>query len=246
MEWLLQAGTVRKTLQASIALQLATLATSYAIWVYEGCDPFMPFISDTDTNPVSGVPFTLGFSVSGLLIIVLSWQYYRLRADWISSHPGVLRLGPLNSASSILAVLAGAFTIWIAFTPWSEQLALHLVQAKVIFGGLGLWAILSAVMASDMASLDSRFEVVYRARRLRTVFMLACASLLGLSVLQYTGASFLDPVHFESYLEMVGVCTDLSIPAMSRAALFEWGMVLGLIAVAETGLHEASLLTSDE
>ncbi|SVC08245.1 uncharacterized protein METZ01_LOCUS261099, partial [marine metagenome] len=36
MEWLLQAGTVRKTLQASIALQLATLATSYAIWVYEG------------------------------------------------------------------------------------------------------------------------------------------------------------------------------------------------------------------
>jgi len=65
-------------------------------------------------------------------------------------------------------------------------------------------------------------------------------------VLQYTRASFLDPVHFESYLEMVGVCTDLSIPAMSRAALFEWGMVLGLIAVAETGLHEASLLTSDE
>jgi hypothetical protein len=45
---------------------------------------------------------------------------------------------------------------------------------------------------------------------------------------------------------MVGVCTDLSIPAMSRAALFEWGMVLGLIAVVETGLHEASLLTSDE
>jgi hypothetical protein len=33
---------------------------------------------------------------------------------------------------------------------------------------------------------------------------------------------------------------------MSRAALFEWGMVLGLIAVVETGLHEASLLTSDE
>ena len=246
MEWLLQASTVRKTLQASIALQLVTLATSYATWIYEGCDPFMPFISDTDTNPVSGVPFTIGFCASGLLILILAWQYYRLRADWISSHPGVPRLGPLNSASSILAALAGAFTIWIAFTPWSEQLALHLVQAKVIFGGLGLWAILSTVMASDMASLDSRFGAVYRTRRLRTVFTLACASMLGLSVLQYTGASFLDSVHFESYLEMVGVCTDLSIPAMSRAALFEWGMVLGLIAVVETGLNEVSLMTSDE
>jgi len=246
MEWLLQAITVRRTLQASIALQLVTLATSYAIWIYEGCDPFMPFISDTDTNPVSGVPFTIGFCASGLLILILAWQYYRLRADWISSHPGVPRLGPLNSASSILAALAGAFTIWIAFTPWSEQLALHLVQAKVIFGGLGLWAILSTVMASDMASLDSRFGAVYRTRRLRTVFTLACASMLGLSVLQYTGASFLDSVHFESYLEMVGVCTDLSIPAMSRAALFEWGMVLGLIAVVETGLNEVSLMTSDE
>tara|TARA_B100000929_G_scaffold52619_1_gene38542 strand:+ start:1307 stop:2047 length:741 start_codon:yes stop_codon:yes gene_type:complete len=246
MEWLLQAITVRRTLQASIALQLVTLATSYATWIYEGCDPFMPFISDTDTNPVSGVPFTIGFCASGLLILILAWQYYRLRADWISSHPGVPRLGPLNSASSILAALAGAFTIWIAFTPWSEQLALHLVQAKVIFGGLGLWAILSTVMASDMASLDSRFGAVYRTRRLRTVFTLACASMLGLSVLQYTGASFLDSVHFESYLEMVGVCTDLSIPAMSRAALFEWGMVLGLIAVVETGLNEVSLMTSDE
>ena len=76
--------------------------------------------------------------------------------------------------------------------------------------------------------------------------MIAFASLLGLSVLQYTGASFLDPVYFESYLEMVGVCTDLSIPAMSRAALFEWGMVFSMLAVVETGIHEASLLTSDE
>ena len=76
--------------------------------------------------------------------------------------------------------------------------------------------------------------------------MVVCASLMGLSVLQYTGASFLASASFESYLEMVELCTDLSIPEMSRAALFEWAMVLGLIAVVETGLHEVSLLTSDE
>ena len=246
MEWLYEGSTVRKTLQAAIAIQLVTLVTCYAIWVYQGCDPFMPFISDTDTNPVSGVPFTIGFSVGGLLMALLSWQVFRLRSDWIATNSGASRLGLLNASSAVAAFLAGVCTIWIAFTPWNEQLALHLFQAKLIFGGFVLWAILSTVLASEMASLDARFEEVYRPRRLRTAFVVVCASLMGLSVLQYTGASFLASASFESYLEMVELCTDLSIPEMSRAALFEWAMVLGLIAVVETGLHEASLLTSDE
>ena len=33
---------------------------------------------------------------------------------------------------------------------------------------------------------------------------------------------------------------------MSLAALFEWGMVLGLIAVVHTGILEADLLSSHE
>ena len=88
MEWLYEGSTVRKTLQAAIAIQLVTLVTCYAIWVYQGCDPFMPFISDTDTNPVSGVPFTIGFSVGGLLMALLSWQVFRLRSDWIATNSG--------------------------------------------------------------------------------------------------------------------------------------------------------------
>ena len=61
MQWLLQADTVRKTIRACITVQLATLAVCYALWVSEGCDHFMPFISDTDTHPVPGAPFTFGF-----------------------------------------------------------------------------------------------------------------------------------------------------------------------------------------
>ena len=45
---------------------------------------------------------------------------------------------------------------------------------------------------------------------------------------------------------MVQICNDLSITEMSMAALFEWAMVLGLIVVVETGIHEVSLLTSHE
>lgn len=63
--------------------------------------------------------------------------------------------------------------------------------------------------------------------------------------MQYTGISA-GLLEFETYVDMVQICTDLSITEMSMAALFEWAMVLGLIGVVETGIHEVSLLTSHE
>jgi hypothetical protein len=245
MQWLLQADTVRKTVRACVAVQLATLAVCYALWVSEGCDHFMPFISDTDTHPASGAPFTFGFTVSGLLLALLAWQMFRLRSDWISANPTGARLRSLNTFSTIFGMLSGLFIVWIAYTPWDEQLALHLLQARVIFGGSIIWAILTTIMTSEMAAFDARFHEVYMPRRNRTAFTCLCLGLMALSVVQYTGISVGLPV-FETYVDMVQICTDLSITEMSVAALFEWAMVLGLISVAETATREVSLLTSHE
>jgi len=245
MQWLLQAGTVRKTIRACIAAQLATLAVCYALWVSEGCDHFMPFISDTDTHPVSGVPFTIGFTVSGLLLTLLAWQLFRLRSDWISSNPTGARLRSLNTFSAIFGIISGLFIVWIAYTPWDEQLALHLLQARVIFGSSLIWAILATIMAREMADFDACFQEVYVPRRNRAAFTGLCLGLMVLSVVQYTGISA-GLLEFETYVDMVQICTDLSITEMSMAALFEWAMVLGLIGVVETGIHEVSLLTSHE
>ena len=245
MQRLLQADTVRKTVRAGVAVQLATLAVCYALWVSEGCDHFMPFISDTDTHPVSGAPFTFGFTVSGLLLTLLAWQMFRLRSDWISANPTGARLRSLNTFSTIFGIFSGLFIVWIAYTPWDEQLALHLLQARVIFGGSIIWAILTTIMASEMAAFDARFHEVYMPRRNRTAFTCLCLGLMALSVVQYTGISVGLPV-FETYVDMVQICTDLSITEMSVAALFEWAMVLGLISVAETATREVSLLTSHE
>jgi len=225
--------------------QLATLVVCYALWVSEGCDHFMPFISDTDTHPVSGAPFTFGFTVSGLLLALLAWQMFRLRSDWISANPTGARLRSLNTFSAIFGMLSGLFIVWIAYTPWDEQLALHLLQARVIFAGSVIWAFLSTVMASDMAALDARFHEVYKPRRDRTAFTGLCLGLMALSVVQYTGIS-VALLEFETYVDMVQICTDLSITEMSIAALFEWAMVLGLISIVETAVREVSLLTSDE
>jgi hypothetical protein len=245
MQWLLQADTVRKTVRAGVAVQLATLVVCYALWVSEGCDHFMPFISDTDTHPVSGAPFTFGFTVSGLLLTLLAWQMFRLRSDWISANPTGARLRSLNTFSTIFGIFSGLFIVWIAYTPWDEQLALHLLQARVIFGGSIIWAILTTIMTSEMAAFDARFHEVYMPRRNRTAFTCLCLGLMALSVVQYTGISVGLPV-FETYVDMVQICTDLSITEMSVAALFEWAMVLGLIGVAETAIREVSLLTSHE
>jgi hypothetical protein len=245
MQRLLQADTVRKTVRAGVAVQLATLAVCYALWVSEGCDHFMPFISDTDTHSVSGAPFTFGFTVSGLLLTLLAWQMFRLRSDWISANPTGTRLRSLNTFSTIFGILSGLFIVWIAYTPWDEQLALHLIQARVIFGGSIIWAILTTIMAGEMAAFDARFHEVYMPRRNRTAFTCLCLGLMMLSVVQYTGISVGLPV-FETYVDMVQICTDLSITEMSMAALFEWAMVLGLISVAETATREVSLLTSHE
>ena len=245
MQWLLQADMVRKTVRACIAAQLATLAVCYALWVSEGCDHFMPFISDTDTHSVSGGLFTFGFTVSGLLLALLAWQMFRLRSDWISANPTGARLRSLNTFSAIFGMLSGLFIVWIAYTPWDEQLALHLLQARVIFAGSIIWALLSTVMASDMAAFDARYHEVYKPRRDRAAFTGLCLGLMALSVVQYTGISVGLP-EFETYVDMVQICTDLSITEMSIAAVFEWAMVLGLISVIETALREVSLLTSHE
>ena len=72
MDWLLRPDTVSKSIRAAVLAQVVTLLVCYAVWVWEGCDPYMPFISDTDTHPSSTVPFTIGFTLSGLLLTMLA------------------------------------------------------------------------------------------------------------------------------------------------------------------------------
>ena len=86
MSEMLTRQSIRTSIKASVIVQLTTLVACYAIWTWDGCDPFMPFISDTDTNPVSSLPFTLGFTLTGLLLTIIAWQMYSIRSDWIVNN----------------------------------------------------------------------------------------------------------------------------------------------------------------
>ena len=249
MSEMLTRQSIRTSIKASVIVQLTTLVACYAIWTWDGCDPFMPFISDTDTNPVSSLPFTLGFTLTGLLLTIIAWQMYSIRSDWIVNNSVGTKPRMLNTFSAILGAISGLFIVWIAYTPWDENLALHLLQARVIFATSIAWAVLSPMLASEMQSQDQRFEEVFRTRRNRTVFTTACCALMALNVVRFIGfgdATSLELGHFEAYLDTVEICTDLMATEMSLAALFEWGMVLGLVAVIHTGILEADLLSSHE
>ena len=59
MDWLLRPDTVSKSIRAAVLAQVATLLVCYMIWVWEGCDHFMPFIRqpvDRGLTPIQRHP----------------------------------------------------------------------------------------------------------------------------------------------------------------------------------------------
>ena len=229
---------LEKLVMISVVIQVITLVVCYFSWVLDGCDPFVPFISDTDTNPASSWAFTIGFTLTGTLTIPLSIQFYNVRRIWAKQNHGS-RIETMNLLSAISVAVSGISIIWISYTPWHEQMELHMLQARVIFGGLIIWALLSTVISLRMTERDARFSSLYQTRRSWTVFSLICLLGLAISVYSYAGASLSIPAgHMDTVLD----CNDLGHPSLSLAAFFEWSMVIGFAGVSYTGVQEALLL----
>ena len=230
--------SLERLVKITVAIQVITLVVCYVCWVLDGCDPFIPFISDTDTNPASSWAFTLGFTLTGALMMPLSLQFYIARRKWGERNKGS-GIETMNLLATISAAASGISIIWISYTPWHEQMELHMIQARVIFGGLMIWALLSTVISFRMLEIDSRFSSLFQARRGWTVFSLICLLGLAISVYSYAGVSLSIP---EGHMGTVLECSDLGHPSLSVAAFFEWMMVIGLAGVSYTGAQEARLI----
>ena len=114
-----------------------------------------------------------------------------------------------------------------------------MLQARVIFGGLIIWALMSTVISLRMSERDERFSSLSQTRRSWTVFSLMCLLGLAISVYSYAGVSLSIPAgHMDTVLE----CSDLGHPSLSLAAFFEWSMVIGFTGVSYTGAQEALLM----
>ena len=228
----------RRLVKITVTIQIATLLLSYLSWVLDGCDPFIPFISDTDTNPASSWAFTIGLTLTGVLMVPLALQFFHMRRKWGDRNKGS-GIEKMNLIATISAIISAIATIWISYTPWHQQMELHMIQARVIFGGLMIWAILSTVIAHRMKEADVRFSPLFLNRKNWTIFSLICLIGLAISVFSYAGVSLAIP---EGHMDTVLECSDLGHPSLSIAAFFEWLMVLGLAGVSYTGVQETHLL----
>ena len=240
---ILEADFIRRTLKATIITVLLTLVTCYALWVQSGCDPWLPFISDTDVNPKSGVPFTIGFSIAGLLLTLGAVQLGLLRDRFLLGND----TSPSLIWSNRIAILPGAFAgvalTWLAFTPWHQQMELHIAQAMVIFYGGVIWAALVTFVTWRLAAAEPAFRSLLYPRVVACFVAIAGLILMMVTIGQFvTTAS--DFSAMDDYLMRVQTCTDLGSPLLARAAFFEWSMVLGMVVVLATFLPEVSILTS--
>ncbi len=245
MERLLEGTVVERTLQATIALLALTPIASYSLWVADGCEPFVPFISDMDLPTRSGFTFTVGYALSGILLATMGVQLGVLRDRWMTSADMPRNWVNLNRFSMMAAIATGIGLFWISFTPWDEHLELHIAQANVIFFGGVIWASCVTLATWRMSHEERGFSGVLAPRTAFSV--LAVIGLLGMieRVFRYTGLSS-DLYALEERLQTLdGSCISLNEPLLSQAAAFEWLLAASMVLIIATFLPEVRLLTGN-
>jgi|TARA_B100000959_G_scaffold182222_1_gene190511 hypothetical protein len=242
MSMLLEGRFVRWNLGLLAASLVLTPLVTYSLWISDGCEPYLPFISDMDLPPRSGLTFTLGYAICGILMLSFGVQIGILREKWMESGGVEGRWIAWNRAAMASSVLAGFCLFWISFTPWNEHLELHIVQANVIFIGSVFWSVVTTVSTRRMGQDDPRFEEMLPRR--------VGFSILGLTGLvgmverfyRFTGLS-LDMYALEERLEMLSdSCVNLENSYLSQAAVFEWILAGSMILMLVSFLPEIELL----
>ena len=231
MSNLLQKKTVERTLASAAAFLALTPILTYVLWLSDGCDPYLPFISDMDLPERSGASFTVGYAISGILLACSSLQFGILRERWL------IRNGVEHSW-----VVLNRFS----FTPWDEHLVLHIAQANVIFIGSVAWAICVSLVTSRMADADSSFSGLVRHR-----FALAAAGLIGLlgmgeRFVRFSGIT-MDMYALEERLTMLDQdCVSLNETLLSQAAFFEWVLAASMVLMVASLVPEVRKIAEQE
>lgn len=203
-----------------MALACLSLFVSYALWVVQGCMPFLPCISDL-AGGQSGTLFMWGVTFAALLLMP-TWfdYYYMLKVDlntegchWICFHKLLLAFG----------VYVSLCIIGVALNPWDERMVLHLLCASGLFCGGGVFLAIDTFLAYGHGG---PFKQV-----LCITFLGFCA---GVSMCVFIVIGFIELSNSGENIDMgmmrtnfLGYCTG--IPGslhrnanFNVAALFEW------------------------
>ena len=246
MNRLVELGTTKLFLTITIILLSATPIFSYIFWILDGCDPIFPYISDLDLQPNAGLIFTMGYSICGVLLAINGFQISAIRGLWMERNNLENKWVIINRFSMFPAILSGICLSWIAFTPWDEDLRLHLIQANLIFTGSIAWAIISVIITFKISKVNVEFSKLIKKRVSFTT--ISILGLLGMieRVYKYLQISpdYLDIDSRSGFIS--GSCVALDEILLTQSAIFEWIYVIGTILLISTFFGEIKLLSPSE
>ncbi len=242
---------IRRVAIGMATVWAATLAVIYGVWISDGCQAFMPFISDLDVYPRTDLIFTLGLATAGALMFISAWQFSTYRGHWIAASGVEPKWSAVNRIGMYSGMIGAICVVWISVTPWNEALYLHIGQAFLIFGGGLVFIFCQTIITEPMSRIEPRLD---RLKTPRLAFLLLTVASICLIFLNFArmsaaaedvsiaGMRSIMDAHFTE----VEICTSFAHQALSEAAFFEWTMTAGLGLSLLTGLSELSILTASD
>ena len=222
-------GRVKASFILAVGLPAIWMPAGYLCWVWKGCHS-TPFISDLALYLPESTLFKWGLLGTGLAMMVLMLDLYLIRRNAFQSRgfsPGWLRL---NTFSLVPGAFASMGCIALAFTPWNVDFSAHVHQADAIFYGGVSWC---AIATAGTWRLGKEVPRIWKALPWRLAGTMLAAVCLGGMI--YNAAQFFLSPGFDTDAliaasqNMEVFCRSMSHPSLPVAAVFEWGLVFGLL-----------------
>ena len=115
-------------------------------------DGLPPFISSAGVYAPESIVFGIGFTLSGILFILLAYEMAVCNSLKLSRHEATNLHIWSNNLGMLVGMLTGASLIIISWTPMHTQLIAHVALALQIFYGGMLWASLATISRSRFDS----------------------------------------------------------------------------------------------
>lgn len=115
-------------------------------------DGLPPFISSAGVYAPESIIFGIGFTISGILFILLAYEMAVCNSLKLSRHESTSLHIRSNNLGMLVGMFTGASLIIISWTPMHTQLIAHVALALQIFYGGMLWASLATISRSRIDS----------------------------------------------------------------------------------------------
>ncbi len=225
---------------------LAWMALGWIFWVFAGCKPIMPFISDLDLYQPGDTIFTLGAIGSSFLTIWFLFELQNIRHKYLLNKNFTSFWIAFNYISIIPGIIAAVACFRISYTPWNIDGVAHGSYAGDIFYGGVIWCILVTVLTFKLFKGSEKFIQLISIRAFTAIIAIVSLWQMIVNIGKVWTSEFDWEIWNESANNMQEFCTSHIYPLLDRGALWEWSLITAILMTVMTFLPEIKLLDISE